>query len=78
MHGFKKLQNFFSKKSIKNSPLIIQFCDVPFAVFRREIVGNGHSRLLQFKIFRGSMPPDPPPNVCVLEQTSQISLATPL
>ena len=29
-------------------------------VFRREIAGNGHSRLLKLKIFRGSMPPDPP------------------
>jgi hypothetical protein len=60
MHGFKKLQIFFSKKIIKNFPLITQFFDVPFGVFRREIAGNSHSRLLKFKISRGSMPPDPP------------------
>ena len=38
---FKKLQIFFSKKVIKNFPLITQFFDVPFGVFRREIAGNG-------------------------------------
>ena len=62
---FKKLQIFFSKKIIKNFPLkklskITQFFDVPFGVFRREIAGNGQSRLLKFKISRGSMRPDPP------------------
>jgi hypothetical protein len=40
------------------------FFDAPFGkafgVFRREIAGNGHSRLLKLKIFRGSMHPDPP------------------
>jgi hypothetical protein len=58
---FKKLQLqiFFSKKIIKNFPLITQFFDVPFGAFRREIAGNGHSRLLKFKISRGSMLPDP-------------------
>jgi hypothetical protein len=62
MHGFQKvtIANFFSKKIIKNFPLITQFFDVPFGVFRREIAGNGHSRLLKFKISRGSMLPDPP------------------
>jgi hypothetical protein len=45
-----KLQHFFSKKSIKNFPLITQFFDVPFGGFRREIAGNGHSRLIKFKI----------------------------
>jgi hypothetical protein len=59
MHGFKKLQKFFSKK-VKHFPLITQFFDVPFGVFRREIAGNGHSRVLKFKSFRGSMPPDNP------------------
>ena len=59
MHGFKKLQKNFSKKS-KKFPLITQFFDVPFGVFRREIAGNGHSRVLKFKSFRGSMPPDTP------------------
>jgi hypothetical protein len=57
---FKKLQKIFSKKIIKNFPLITQFFDVPFGVFRREIAGNGHSRLLKFKISWVSMPPDPP------------------
>ena len=46
----KKLQHFFSKKSIKNFPLITQFFDVPFGVFRREISGNDHSRLLKFNL----------------------------
>ena len=50
MHGFKKLQKFYSKNSIKNFPLITQFFDVLFGVFRREIAGNGNSRLLKFKI----------------------------
>jgi hypothetical protein len=48
-----------SKKFLKNyqkfSANHTIFC-VPFGVFRREIAGNGHSRLLKFKIFRGSMP----------------------
>jgi hypothetical protein len=57
---FKKLQNLFSKKIIKIFSLITQIFDVPFGVFRREIAGNGHSRLLKFKISLGSMPPDPP------------------
>jgi hypothetical protein len=57
---FKKLQKKFSKKIIKNFPLVIQFFDAPFGIFRREIAGNGHSRLLKFTIFQGSMPPDPP------------------
>ena len=57
---FKKLQIFFSKKIIKNFPLITQFFDVPFGVFRREIAGNGHFRLLKFKISRGSMDPRTP------------------
>ena len=56
---FKKLQHFFSKKSIKNFPLITQFFDVPFGVFRREIAGNGHSKLLKFKIFLGACPRTP-------------------
>ena len=60
---FEKLQKSFSKK-IKNFPLITQFFDVPFGVFRREIAGNDHSRRLKFKIFRRSMPPDPP-RICV-------------
>jgi hypothetical protein len=60
---FEKLQKSFSKK-IKNFPLITQFFDVPFGVFHREITGNGHSRRLKFKIFRSSMPPDPP-RICV-------------
>jgi hypothetical protein len=47
---FKKLQIFFSKKIIKKFPLITQFFDVPFGVFRREIAGNGYFRLLKFKI----------------------------
>ena len=54
------IKNAWILKSYKNFPLIKQFFDVPFGVFRREIAGNGHSRLLKFKIFRGSMPPDPP------------------
>jgi hypothetical protein len=41
---FKKLQHFFSKKIIKNFPLITQFFYVPFGVFRCEIAGNGHSQ----------------------------------
>jgi hypothetical protein len=57
---FPKVTKNFSKNSIKNFPLITQFFDFPFGVFRREIAGNGHSRLLKFKIFRGSLPPDPP------------------
>jgi hypothetical protein len=57
---FQKVTKFFLKKIIKNFPPITQFFDVPFGVFRREIAGNGHSRLLKFKIFQGSMPPDPP------------------
>jgi hypothetical protein len=43
----KKMNGF--QKVIKNFPLITQFFDVPFGVFRREIAGNGHSRLLKFK-----------------------------
>ena len=39
--------------------LITQFFDVPFGVFRREIAGNGHSRLLKFKSSRGSIPRTP-------------------
>ena len=54
---FQKVTKNFSKKSIKNFPLIIQFVDVPLGEFRREIAGNGHSRLVKFRIFRGSMPP---------------------
>ena len=37
MHGFQKVTNFFCKKIIKNFPLITQFFDLPFGVFRREI-----------------------------------------
>ena len=33
MHGFKKLQKSFSKKIIKNVPLIAQFFDVPLEYF---------------------------------------------
>ena len=45
----KSYKNIFLKKIIKNFPLITQFFYVPFGVFRREIAGNGHSRLLKFK-----------------------------
>jgi hypothetical protein len=55
----KSYKKIFLKK-VKNVPLITQFFDVPFGVFRREIAGNGHSRVLKFKSFRGSMPPDTP------------------
>jgi hypothetical protein len=59
MHGntISKSYKIFSKKSIKHFPLITQFFDVPLGEFRREIAGNGHSRLVKFRIFRGSMPP---------------------
>jgi hypothetical protein len=33
----QKVTIFFSKKNIKNFPLITTFFDVPFGVFRREI-----------------------------------------
>jgi hypothetical protein len=56
---FKKLHIFFSKKIIKNFPLITQLFDVPFGVFRREIAGNGHSCLLKFKIPGGACPRTP-------------------
>ena len=60
MHGFQKVTKIFFYKIIKTFPLkITQFFYVPFGVFRREIAGNGHSRLLKLKIFRGSMPQDP-------------------
>jgi hypothetical protein len=46
------IKNTWILKSYKKFPLIKQFFDVPFGVFRREIAGNGHSRLLKFKISR--------------------------
>jgi hypothetical protein len=52
MHGFQIFLHGFQ--------IQFQFFDVPFGVFHREIAGNGHSRLLKFKISRGNMPPDPP------------------
>jgi hypothetical protein len=57
MHGFQKVTKFFSKKIIKNFPLITQFFDVPFGVFRREIAGNGHSKIQNFP---GEHAPGPP------------------
>ena len=57
MHGFQKVAKFFSKRCIKNFPLITQFFDVPFVVYCREIAGIGHCRFLKFKILRGSRPP---------------------
>jgi hypothetical protein len=53
---FQKVTKFLSKKLSKITP----FFDVPFGVFFREITGNGHSRLLKFKIFWWSMRLDPP------------------
>jgi hypothetical protein len=60
MHGFKKLQICFSKKIIKHFPLITQFFDGPFGVFRREIAGNGHSQTSKIQNFPGEHAPGPP------------------
>jgi hypothetical protein len=58
MH-FKKLQNFFCNKSIKNFPLIKQFFDVPFWSISSLNRRKWPFQTSKIQNFTGNMPADP-------------------